>query len=196
MNTKLNWQGRSVFFAQYELCAIDEFLRSSTVLTQGEKLEEFEEAVKNYLKTDNDVFAVTNCTNALDLIALLLNIKKRDQIIIPAHTFCATAIPFCRYKPNIKWADIDSETFVVDVNSIEKLITRKTKAIVVMHYAGFPTDMNSIMSIAERHNLKVVEDACHGPLSEYKGKNYYFCAVGCKKAFDQDPEKYLAEEKK
>jgi len=102
---------------------------------------------------------------------ILCDIKENDEVICPSLTFVATvnAIRYVRAIP--VFAEIQSyEDLTIDPIDIESKITTKTKAIVVMHYGGFACDMDSIMNIARKYNLKVIEDACHAPLSEYKGK--------------------------
>ena len=89
---------------------------------------------------------------------MLIDTKKGDEFIIPAHTWCATAISYARFGGKIKWADIDPETLVISLESIRKLVTKKTKAIVIVHLYGMPANMNEIMRFAKRKNLIVIED--------------------------------------
>ena len=102
---------------------------------------------------------------------MLLNVKDGDEVICPSLTFVAT-VNSIRYVNAVPvFTDIKSyEDLTIDPKEIERNITPKTKAIIVMHYGGFACDMEEIMCIAKNHNLKVIEDACHGPLSEYQGK--------------------------
>lgn len=115
--------------------------------------------------------ALSNCTAALHLAVLTVGILPGDEVIVPSLTFVAT-VNAIRYAGGIPvFCDVcGAEKPVINANVIESLITPKTKAIIVMHYAGFACDMYSINHIAKQYNLKVIEDACHGPLSEYKGK--------------------------
>jgi len=114
--------------------------------------------------------ALSNCTVALHLAMKLLGIKSGDEVICPSLTFVATCNSIRYVDATPVFADIESlERPVICPKDIESKITSKTKAIVVMHYAGFPCEMDEIMDIAKRYNLKVIEDACHAPLSEYKG---------------------------
>lgn len=115
--------------------------------------------------------AVSNCTAALHLATIASGIGFGDEVIVPSLTFVAT-VNCVRYVGGIPvFCDIEGkDRTVIDPNKIESLITEKTKAIIPMHFAGFPCNMDAIMSIAKRYGLKVIEDACHGPLSEYKGK--------------------------
>lgn len=115
--------------------------------------------------------ALANCTVSLHLALLLLGIKPGDEVICPSLTFVAT-VNAIRYLNAIPvFADIKSyEDLTLDPADIERKITEKTKAIILMHYGGFGCAMNEIMAIAAKHELKVIEDACHAPLAEYDGK--------------------------
>jgi len=125
--------------------------------------------------------ALTNCTVALHMALVLNDIKPGDEVICPSLTFVAT-VNAIRYVNAIPvFADVKSmEDLTIDPDDIEKKITPRTKAIMLMHYGGFACDMNRLMALAEKHNLKVIEDACHGPLSEYEGKKLgTIGSVGC-----------------
>lgn len=112
----------------------------------------------------------TSCTDALELAALLLDIKDGDEIIMPAYTFVSTANAFVLRGAKIKFADSRQDHPGMEEAGIEKLISNKTKAIVVVHYAGVATDMDLIMAIATKYKLFVVEDAAQAIDSYYKGK--------------------------
>jgi dTDP-4-amino-4,6-dideoxygalactose transaminase len=149
--------------------AVLETLRSKWIST-GPKSVEFENL---FAKAINIKYAVSlsNCTTALHLALKLIDIKPGDEVICPSLTFVATvnSIMYMNAKP--VFADIRNyEDLTIDPVDIESKITSRTKAIIVMHYGGFACNMKSIMAIAKKYNLKVVEDACHGPLSEYEGK--------------------------
>jgi dTDP-4-amino-4,6-dideoxygalactose transaminase len=111
----------------------------------------------------------TSCTDALEMCALLLDIKPGDEVIVPSYAFVSTALPFTRQGAKIVFADSRPDRPGIDEASIEKLINQKTKAIVVLHYAGIACDMDIIMAIAEKNNIFVVEDAAHAIESFYKG---------------------------
>ena len=112
----------------------------------------------------------TSCTHSLEMAALLLDIKPGDEVIMPSFTFVSTADAFVLRGAKIKFVDIRPDTMNIDEKLIEQAITDKTKAIVPVHYAGVGCEMDTIMDIAKRHNLKVCEDAAQGVMSEYKGK--------------------------
>ncbi len=111
-----------------------------------------------------------SCTHALEMAALLLEIKEGDEVIMPSYTFVSTADAFALRGAKIVFVDIHPETMNIDERLIEAAITSKTKAIVPVHYAGVGCNMDAIMDIANRHNLFVVEDAAQGFESTYKGK--------------------------
>ena len=101
----------------------------------------------------------TSCTDALEMSALLLNITPGDEVIVPSYTFVSTALAFVRQGARIIFCDSKNNHPGIDENKIEELITEKTKAIVVVHYAGVACNMDKIMTIAENNNIYVVEDA-------------------------------------
>ena len=112
----------------------------------------------------------TSCTHALEMAALLCEIKEGDEIIMPSYTFVSTADAFVLRGAKIVFVDIRPDTMNIDENLIEDAITEKTKAIAVVHYAGVACEMDKIMEIAKRHKLLLVEDAAQGIMSSYKGK--------------------------
>lgn len=113
----------------------------------------------------------TSCTDALEMAALLLNIQPGDEIIMPSYTFVSTSNAFVLRGAKIVFADSSSKSPNIDTSSIENLITEKTKAIVPVHYAGIACDMDSIMALAEKYKLFVVEDAAQAIDSYYTGKD-------------------------
>lgn len=112
----------------------------------------------------------TSCTHALELSAILCNIKPGDEVIMPSFTFVSTANAFVLRGAKIVFVDIRPDTQNIDENLIEQAITEKTKAIVPVHYAGVACEMDSIIEIAKMYNLYVVEDAAQGVNSFYKGQ--------------------------
>lgn len=113
----------------------------------------------------------TSCTDALEMAALLLNIREGDEVIMPSYTFVSTANPFVLRGATIVFADSMQSNPNVDVDKMEDLITPKTKAIVVVHYAGIACDMGKIMDLANKHHLFVVEDAAQAIDSFYTGSD-------------------------
>lgn len=116
------------------------------------------------------VLLTTSCTHALEMAALLCDIKEGDEVIMPSYTFVSTADAFVLRGAKIVFVDIRPDTMNIDETKIEDAITDKTKVIVPVHYAGVACEMDTIMDIAKKHNLMVVEDAAQGLMSTYKGK--------------------------
>ena len=112
----------------------------------------------------------TSCTDALEMCAMLANVNQGDEVIVPSYTFVSTALAFVRQGAEIVFADSCADNPNIDADEIEQLITKKTKAIVVVHYAGISCDMDKIMLLAKKHNLIVIEDAAQAIDSYYNGK--------------------------
>ena len=120
----------------------------------------------------------TSCTDALEMCAILANIKEGDEVIIPSYTFVSTALPFIRQGAKIVFADSYSDNPNVDADKLESLISKKTKAIVPVHYAGVACDMDKIMELAEKYNLIVIEDAAQAIDNFHIDKNGVKKALG------------------
>lgn len=116
------------------------------------------------------VLMTTSCTAALEMAAILLNIQPGDEVIMPSYTFVSTANAFVLQGAKIVFVDIRPDTMNIDENLIEDAITDKTKAIVVVHYAGVGCEMDMIQEIAIKHGIPIVEDAAQGVMSTYKGR--------------------------
>ena len=112
----------------------------------------------------------TSCTHATELAAILADIKPGDEVIMPSYTFVSTADAFVLRGAKAVFVDIRPDTMNIDEKLIEDAITEKTRAIVPVHYAGVGCEMDTIMEVAKKHGLKVIEDAAQGIMSEYKGK--------------------------
>ena len=124
------------------------------------------------------VLLTTSCTDALEMAAMLANIGPGDEVIVPSYTFVSTAIAFIRQGAKIVFADSYSDNPNIDADKIESLITKNTKAIVPVHYAGVACDMDKIMSLATTYNLIVIEDAAQAIDSFYTGKDGVKRALG------------------
>lgn len=116
------------------------------------------------------VLLTPSCTHALEMAAILIDIQPGDEVIMPSYTFVSTANAFVLRGAKIVFVDIKKDDMNIDEMLIEKAITDKTKAIVPVHYAGVSCEMDTIMDIAERHHLYVIEDAAQGVMSKYKGR--------------------------
>lgn len=157
------------FLTGKELEYIYEAVQSGKISGDGnfsKRCQEFLERRYNFPKC----LLTTSCTDALEMTALLLNIEEGDEIIMPSFTFVSTANAFILRKAKIVFADSAPDHPNIDADKIESLITHRTKAIVLVHYAGVACDMDKIMSIAHRHNVTVIEDAAQAINSFYKGR--------------------------
>ena len=144
-------------------------LRSRWIST-GPRTVEFERLFAEALGAPYAV-AVANCTCALHLALRIVGVREHDEVIVPALTFVATANAVRYVRATPVFCDIRGpDDLTIDPQQIESLITERTRAIIVMHYGGFPCGMDRILELARKHRLRVVEDACHGPLSEYRGR--------------------------
>lgn len=156
-------------FDEKEANAAAETIKSGWIST-GPKCAELEQMFVNMFNV-NYAVSMSNCTDALHLCCLVCGIGVGDEVLCPSLTFAASANCIRYVGATPVFCDIvGPEHINIDPEDIKRKITSKTKAIVVVHMAGFPAKMDEIMSIARDCNLKVIEDACHGPLSEYKGK--------------------------
>lgn len=166
-------------FGQEEIDAVTETIQSKWIST-GPKCEELENQFVEMFNVRHAI-SLSNCTDALHLAMILNGVTAGDEVICPSLTFAAS-VNSIRYVGAVPvFCDIEGlDNMNISPREIEKLITPKTKAIVVVHMAGFPADMDAIKTIAQKHNLKIIEDACHAPLSEYKGKKLgTIGSVGC-----------------
>src|SRR5688500_9344728 len=112
----------------------------------------------------------TSCTHALEMAAMLLDIRPGDEVILPSFTFVSTANAFCNYGAIPRFCDIRADTLNLDERLLETLITPRTRAIVVVHYAGVACAMNEILEFASRRGIAVIEDAAHALFGNYNGR--------------------------
>ena len=146
-----------------------ESMKSSKISGDGEFTKKCQKWFEEKLECKK-VLLTTSCTHALEMAAILLDIKEGDEVIMPSYTFVSTANAFVLRGAKIVFVDIRPDTMNINEIKIEEAITSKTKAIVPVHYAGVGCEMDTIMDIATRYNLFVVEDAAQGMMSTYKGK--------------------------
>lgn len=151
-----------------EARAVAKTLRSGWI-TLGPKTEEFEEAFAKYVGAKHAV-ALNSATSALHLALIVLGVHQGDEVITTPITFASTAEVVFYVGATPVFADIDPRTLNIDPHSIEKKITKKTKAIIVVHYGGQPCDMDAINAIGKKHNIPIIEDAAHATGSSYKGQ--------------------------
>ncbi|MBI2529683.1 MAG: DegT/DnrJ/EryC1/StrS family aminotransferase [Candidatus Diapherotrites archaeon] len=152
-----------------ELKYIKECFKSNWIAAGGPFVKQFESEFAELCNRAHGV-ATSSGTTALHLALLAYGIKPGDEVIVPDFTFAASANCALHSCAIPNFVDADADYFTIDVNKIEEAITSKTKAIIPVHVYGHPADMDPIMEIAQRHNLKVIEDACPAHGSEYKGK--------------------------
>jgi dTDP-4-amino-4,6-dideoxygalactose transaminase len=144
-------------------------MRSLHISGNGPYTKKCEEWFENRLKCKRALLT-SSCTHALEMAAILIDIKPGDEIIMPSYTFVSTANAFVLRGAKVVFVDIRPDTMNIDENLIENAITERTKAICVVHYAGVGCEMDKIMEIADKYNLYVIEDAAQGMMAEYKGK--------------------------
>lgn len=146
-----------------------ESIRSTRLSGDGQFTKKCHKWFDDKLKCKKSLL-VTSCTHALEIAATLIDIKAGDEVIMPSYTFVSTANAFVLKGAKIVFVDIRKDTMNIDETKIEAAITQKTKAIVPVHYAGVACEMDTIMDIANKHSLYVIEDAAQGMMSSYKGK--------------------------
>lgn len=137
---------------------------------QGPSVDKFENEFKKKFAKKNSVIATGSGTDSLHLAYLLAGLKKGDEVITTVFTCTATNIPLLYMGIKIKFADIDKKTMNISIKSVQKLVTKKTKAIVCVHYGGLPCDMTSLQKICKKNNLILIEDAAHALGAKYKNK--------------------------
>lgn len=147
---------------------LEKILRSGYI-GQGKVVEQFEVGLAKLIGNPN-VLTLNSCTSALHLALRLAGVSHGDEVISTPMTCSATTEPILAHGANIVWADIIRDTGEIDPKSIESKITNKTKAIICVHWGGYPCDLDSINAIGKKHGIKVIEDAAHAMLSTYKRK--------------------------
>lgn len=170
-----------------DVAAVARVLKSDW-LTTGPMVDEFEQALARYVGARHGV-AVSNGTAALHVAMLALGIGPGDEVIVPPITFVATAnaVVFCGGKP--VFADVEPDTLLIDPVQVEKKITRRTKAILAVDYAGQPCDYDRLRAIARKHKVALVADGCHALGAEYKGRRVG--SVADLTAFSFHPVKHI-----
>lgn len=151
-----------------EVKYIEEAINSHKICGDGQFTKKCTEWLLNNTSAGG-VLLTTSCTHATEMAAILAEIKPGDEVIMPSYTFVSTADAFVLRGARVVFVDIRPDTMNIDEKLIENAITDKTRAIVPVHYAGVACEMDTIMSIAAKHNLMVIEDAAQGMTSTYKG---------------------------
>lgn len=152
-----------------ELKYIEQAVKSKKICGDGEFTKRCSQWIENQTGSPKALLT-TSCTHATEMAAMLCNINVGDEVIMPSYTFVSTADAFVLRGARVVFVDIRPDTMNIDEKLIENAITEKTKVIVPVHYAGVSCEMQSIMELADKYNLSVVEDAAQGVLSSYKGQ--------------------------
>ncbi|RKY11321.1 MAG: dTDP-4-amino-4,6-dideoxygalactose transaminase [Planctomycetota bacterium] len=163
-------------FEGNELVYIEQAISNGLVSGDGE----FTRRCHAFLETELGVkkaFLTTSCTHALEMAAILLGIKAGDEVIVPSFTFVSTVNAFVLRQAKPVFIDIREDTLNMNENHLENLITPRTKAILPVHYAGVGCEMDTILEVAGRHDIPVVEDNAHGLFGKYRGK--FLGTFGC-----------------
>ena len=169
---KIDWPDRGHAYSKPEINAVVEIMSNPKIqLTQGSCVLKFEEDFMNYLGSKN-AFSLMSAAHGLDIAANLIEIQKGDEVIIPAHTYCATALAFARRGAIIKWADICPDSLTVTLESISKLVTPQTKAVAVVHLYGLMCpDILKISDFLRSKNIFLIEDCAQSLGANLKGKH-------------------------
>lgn len=160
-----------VSFVGKELKYISEAIQNAHISGNGPFTERAEMLLEEILDHPSKVLLTTSCTHALEMAAILLDLKPGDEVIVPSYTFVTSALAFHMHGAKIVFSDIKPETLTLDEKLLQKLVTEKTRAIIPVHYGGVSCEMDQILDIATKNNIIVIEDNAHGLFGKYKGKN-------------------------
>jgi dTDP-4-amino-4,6-dideoxygalactose transaminase len=166
-------EGIVLFYPNVPESAVAEVSKvlNSRWIGQGPKVAQFEMEFESKFLTDNAALAVGSGTDALHLAYILAGIGPGDEVIVPVFTCTATNIPLLYLGAKIRFADVDPETLNINVDHVRKLVNERTKAIVCVHYAGLPCDMDELTEIAKEYNIPLIDDSAHALGATYKGRN-------------------------
>lgn len=165
----LPWSGRGVKYTEEDIETVVHAMRHADPLTQGSYQAEFEKVFSAYHEGVAS-FATSSCAGALEIAADLIKTGPGDEIIIPAHTYVASAIPFARRGAKLIWADIDMGTRVITADTIAEKISSRTKAVVIVHLYGLCAPMDQIMALSEKYGFLVIEDCAQALGSSFRSK--------------------------
>lgn len=181
MNLRIDWPQRGHGYTEEEISAVVDVMRATgQPLTQGPNVKFFEESFAGYHGVDK-AFATMSCAHALDIAAMLADIRPGDEVIIPAHTYCASALAFARRGAVIRWADIDPNSLTMSPESMQQLVTGKTKAIVLIHLYGLLSPhVQEVADFSKQHGIFLIED-CAQALGAKLGNQHCgtFGDIGC-----------------
>ena len=171
MDCRINFSGRAIRYSEEEIAAVVEAMREADPLTQGRYMAAFEKKFAAYQGVaEGSCFTTMNGVSALEMSAQLCRLKPGDEVVMPSHTFTASAYPYVKKGATMAWADVDLHTRVVTAETIEKAVTPRTKAVVVVHLYGYVADMPAIADLCRRRGLILIEDAAQAIGSELDGR--------------------------
>ena len=158
MDLKIDWPARGHDYNEIDFQKVKSIMLDTNIsLSKGKYVEEFEKKFTKLIKRES--LSTMSGAHSLDIAASLIETSKGDEVIIPAHTYCATGLSFIRKGASIKWADIDKESYTISLKSIKSLTTEKTKAIVVVHLYGLICpEIKEISKFAKSKNIFLIED--------------------------------------
>jgi dTDP-4-amino-4,6-dideoxygalactose transaminase len=146
-----------------------ESLDSGALSGRGPFTKKCEEWLVSKFPKISGALLTTSCTHALEVSGILMNLSGDDEVIVPSYTFVSSALAYHMHGAKVRFCDIRKDTLNIDETLLENAITKNTKAIVVVHYAGVACEMDTIMAIAKKYKILVVEDNAHGLFGKYKG---------------------------
>lgn len=171
MDIKVNFSGRAIRYTEEEIAVVVEAMRNADPLTQSRYMQEFESKFARYQGVaQGSCFTAMNGASALEMSAQLCLLKPGDEVVMPSHTFTASAYPYVKKGAVMAWADIDLHTRVVTAETIERAITPRTKAVVVVHLYGYVADMPAIAALCKDRGILCIEDAAQSIGSELDGR--------------------------
>lgn len=172
MTYKIDWPHRGHGFTDLEIDAVVKIMRESgSALTQGKHVKKFELDFTSFLH-GRQAFSTMSCAHALDIAAMLLNIQEGDEVLIPAHTYCATALAFARRGAKIVWVDINPESLTISLAELTKSITPNTKAVVIVHLYGLiAPEIVEIANLCKAKNISLIEDCAQALGAKLNGRS-------------------------
>ncbi|MDD4700807.1 MAG: DegT/DnrJ/EryC1/StrS family aminotransferase [Desulfovibrio sp.] len=170
MDIKVNFSGRAIRYTEDEIAVVVEAMRNADPLTQGHHMRQFESRFAEYQGVaQGTCFTTMNGCSALELSAQLCLFNEGDEVVIPSHTFTASAYPYIKKGAKLVWADVDLHSRVVTAESIERVLSPRTKAVVVVHLYGYVADMPAIAALCKDRGLILIEDAAQAIGAEIGG---------------------------
>lgn len=149
--------------------AIKEILQTGKINSGGHYSLMSEKYLKNYFPNSAEIILTSSCTSALEVAALAINLSPDDEVIVPSYTFPSTINAFAQYGVKIKFADVNGATANITLKSITDLLTKKTKAVIVVHYAGAASELIEIQKLCKDKKITLIEDNAHGFMGKYAG---------------------------